>query len=493
MELKSIGQNALIYAAGNIGLRVSSFLMIPLYTHYLSMSDFGLLSTLLLTIQVLMIVMGMGGATAMVRFGREYEERGEMAALIGGMVAACLSTCLIVSAGVIGFSEPLFRSILHTDQVRLFVSLSCFAAAAQSIFIATLSYFRSRNEGGKFTSAALSAALLLLLVNWVFLVRCDMGVAGVLIAQIVTYGGMWAVLIWRIGFQTGIRFRLQTLRRLVVFGFPLIFAMAGNIATDTSAIYFLSFHWGLEGVAIYSLGYKIASITGIVLILPFELAYEPFVYANKDRPGIQQTVSRLLTYLMFAFIFVSLGVLFAFRPLFPFIAPEAYAGAYRVTILMLAGFAFSGFRAVGQSLLHIHNKTSVTGGAILTITLGAILFQFLLVPSMGVAAVILIFNLSNLAIGLTLMVLGVRAFPVPVEKLRIAGAGLLFAGCMVISFHLWGRSGLLFYSLPALVALSIPALLYRTAFFQDDERRAIHGHWGRMVAVMRQKTFAKNG
>jgi O-antigen/teichoic acid export membrane protein len=493
VKLKSIGQNALVYAAGNIGLRVSSFLMIPLYTHYLSMSDFGLLSTLLLTIQVLMIVMGMGGATSMVRFGREYEEQGEMGSLIGGMVAACLCTCLIVSAGVIGFSEPLFRSILHTDHVRRYVSLSCFAAAAQSIFIATLSYFRARNEGGKFTSAALSAALLLLLINWVFLVRYDMGVKGVLIAQIVTYGGMWGVLILRIGLKTGIRFRLQTLRRLVIFGFPLIFAMAGNVATDTSAIYFLSFHWGLEDVAIYSLGYKIASITGIVLILPFELAYEPFVYANKDRPEIRRTISRLLTYLMFSFLFVSLGVLFAFRPLFPFIAPEAYAGAYRVTILMFAGFAFSGFRAVGQSLLHIHNKTSVTGGAILVITLASVLLHSLLVPRMGVAAVIVIFNLSNLAIGAVLMILGVRAFPVPVEKFRIAFAGLLFGGCMMVGFHFWGRSGFLFYFLPALMAVSIPCLLYRTSFFQADERRAIQCQWERTMAVLRHKSLAKNG
>jgi O-antigen/teichoic acid export membrane protein len=493
VKLKSIGQNALVYAAGNIGLRVSSFLMIPLYTHYLSMGDFGLLSTLLLTIQVLMIVMGMGGATSMVRFAREYEDRGEMASLIGGMVAACLSTCLVVSAGVIGFSEPLFRSILHTDQVRLYVSLSCFAAATQSIFIATLSYFRAKNEGGKFTSAALGAALLLLLINWVFLVRCDMGVKGVLIAQIVTYGGMWGVLILRIGLKTGIRFRLQTFRRLVIFGFPLIFAMAGNVATDTSAIYFLSFHRGLEDVAIYSLGYKIASITGIVLILPFELAYEPFVYANKDRPEIQRTISRLLTYLMFCFLFVSLGVVFVFRPLFPFIAPEAYAGAYRVTILMFAGFAFSGFRAVGQSLLHIHNKTSVTGGSILAITLASILFQYLLVPKMGVGGVILIFIFSNLGIGATLMILGIQAFPVPVEKFRIGVAGILFGCCMVISFHLWNRSWFLFYSLPAFAALSIPVLLYRTPFFQADEKHAIHCHWERMMVFMRHKTFAKNG
>jgi O-antigen/teichoic acid export membrane protein len=492
LKLKSIDQNALIYATGNIGLRVSSFLMIPLYTHFLSLSDFGLLSTLLLTIQVLMIVMGMGTATSMVRFAREYEERQEMAALIGGMVITCLSTCILISSIVIFFSETLFRHILHTDQVRLYVSLTCFAAATQSIFIATLSYFRARNEGLKFTTAALSAAIMLFIINWILLVIFEMGVAGVLIAQIVTYGGMWGVLISRIAWKTGISVRIQTLQKLFIFGFPLIFAMVGNIATDTSAIYFLSYFQGLEDVAIYSLGYKIASITGIVLILPFELAYEPFVYANKDRPDIQRMISRLLTYLMFSFIFVSLGVVFVFRPLFPFIAPEAYAGAYQVTILMFAGFAFSGFRAVGQSLLHINNKTSVTGGSILIITLLSILFHYLLIPVMGVTAVIIIFNLSNLAIGTTLMILGVRSFPVPVEKLRIAFIGLLFAFCMLISFYLWGRSWVLFYFALPSMALCISVLRYHTPFFQEDEKLAIQEHMGKLMFLMKNKTLANN-
>ncbi len=492
MKLKSIGQNALIYAAGNIGLRVSSFLMIPLYTHFLSMSDFGLLSTLLLTIQVLMIVMGMGTATSMVRFAREYEERQEMAALIGSIVVTCLSTCLLISSVVIFFSETLFRHILHTDGVRLYVSLTCLAAASQSIFIATLSYFRARNEGLKFATAALSAAIMLFMVNWVFLVVFEMGVAGVLLAQIITYGGMWGGVIACIAWKTGISVKIQTLYKLFIFGFPLIFAMAGNIATDTSAIYFLSYFHGLEDVAIYSLGYKIASITGIVLILPFELAYEPFVYANKDRPDIQQTISRLLTYLMVSFIFVSLGIVYVFRPLFPFIAPEAYAGAHRVAILMFAGFAFSGFRAVGQSLLHINNKTQVTGGSILIITLVSILLHYLLIPVMGVTAVIIIFTISNLAIGATLMILGNRTFPVPVEKLRIAFTGVLFFFCMLLSYYLWNRSSILFYVTLPSVALCILVLLYHTPFFQEDEKAAIQGHMERLTAFMRNKPVVNN-
>ena len=78
MSLKKLGENTAIYAIGNVGLRAASFLLIPLYTHTLSVADYGLLATLLITIQLMLIVMNMGMRTTLVRFLKEHEENNKI-------------------------------------------------------------------------------------------------------------------------------------------------------------------------------------------------------------------------------------------------------------------------------------------------------------------------------------------------------------------------------------------------------------------------------
>ena len=95
----------------------------------------------------------------------------------------------------------------------------------------------------------------------------------------------------------------------------------------------------------------------MVLILPFHLAYGPFVYANIKTPGIQDTISKVLTYLMLCFAFVALGIAYVTRDLLGIIAPIEYFAAYQFTFLMLPILAFRGIYYIGESLLYISNKT----------------------------------------------------------------------------------------------------------------------------------------
>ena len=83
MQLKIFGKNAIVYSIGNVGLRAASFILIPLYTHSLSMNDYGLLMTLLLTIQLMLTTMNCGMRPGLIRFTKEYEERNRISALVG--------------------------------------------------------------------------------------------------------------------------------------------------------------------------------------------------------------------------------------------------------------------------------------------------------------------------------------------------------------------------------------------------------------------------
>jgi O-antigen/teichoic acid export membrane protein len=201
--------------------------------------------------------------------------------------------------------------------------------------------------------------------NFILLRILSYGVKGVLVAQVLTYGGVGLFFFLMVIRETGLGFSLEFVKRLLGFSFPFLFAMSWDLVMETSTVYLLAYFSTLEQVAIYSLGHKIAQIAYISLILPFQLTYEPFVYGNLDHPEIRRWISKLLTYLMLIYALVSFALVFVSRPLFLIIAPPDYSSAYTVVLLMLPGIAFIGVYCIGESLLAVKNRTTLIGGIVI--------------------------------------------------------------------------------------------------------------------------------
>src|SRR5881296_2104722 len=82
LSLKNFGKSASLYAIGNICARATAFLLMPLYTQFLSPTEYGFLATLLTAVQVMQMVMDLGAGKGIVRFASEHR--------IGQLVGSCL-------------------------------------------------------------------------------------------------------------------------------------------------------------------------------------------------------------------------------------------------------------------------------------------------------------------------------------------------------------------------------------------------------------------
>ena len=117
MKINSLFKNMFTYAIGNIGMRLASFLLIPLYTHSLSIEDYGIVVTLLLTIQVLLTITGLGTPKGFIRYAEEYEKQNSIGDLLGSTIFINFSTNLLLTAICVSFLLPFFRAILHSDSI----------------------------------------------------------------------------------------------------------------------------------------------------------------------------------------------------------------------------------------------------------------------------------------------------------------------------------------------------------------------------------------
>ena len=469
-SIKNLGKNTGIYVIGTFSSRATAFLLIPLYTHFLSIEDFGLLSTLLVTIQIMITIMSLGSRTALVRFIKEYEDEGRLGALLGGSILINFLGGFLTTAISVFLLQSLFRNILHLDSVGMVILLTSLAAFAQTICLHLMSYYRAVNKPFLFVGTGISVSLLLIATTLLFLKVFNFGINGVLCAQIVSYGLVTLFIFFHDVIFTHLSCDLKSFKHLLKFGAPLILMMSGDVMMSASAMYFLSYFNNLSNVAIYSLASKIANIATLALLLPFQLAYEPFVYANLHREHLDRLISKTLTLLILCFAIVSFGILFVFRDLIYLIAPkEDYTGTYLFIFLLMPGIAFQGVGVIGQSLLHIRQKTHVTGVSTAVFTGICVALNFLLIRFWGIYAVVLNMNLIFAVTAIYLLIRGIREYPIPLEKKRLAQVGLFYI-ILIINTYLWHPApAYLFYTIVPLTAAAGIFILYLIRFFADDE------------------------
>ena len=479
MNYATLGKNALLYSISTTVLRAAAFVLIPIYTYSLSVAEYGLLSVLLQTAQIFVIVIGIGSRTALVRFAKEHEQKGELGALIGTSVFVNVIGAAVVTSMSLLFLLPLFRDILHTEDVVRYVLLTCAAAASNCLAFHVMTYYRAGEKGMKVTLATSAAAVVLVVLTALFVKVMHWGIEGALIAQTVLYSLLAGCLLIIIAFNVRLTISLPLTWRLIRFGLPLILVMSGGLITQTSALYFLSYFRGLSDVGIYSLGLKLAAIAEMILILPFEMAYEPFVYGHIGHPALWNTISRLLTYLLLAYAFVACGIVFIIRDVLPIVAPPDFNPAYFITFLLMPAFACRCFYYIGESLLFVEKRTGTAGTVVTFFSLLSIALNYLMTSLWGMHGTVVVHVFTAAAIGMTVLWLGLKTAPVRVEWNRVCAAAMLLLVLLAAVYALRNESALVYYSaVPAIILLGV-LTLFLTGFMRDDEKRALQQLAGR--------------
>jgi O-antigen/teichoic acid export membrane protein len=470
MSLKSFSKNTITYALGGIALRFTSFLLIPLYTHYLSKEEFGLLQTVLFTVQVLITLNDVGMRTALIRFFSDYEIKNKLHTLLGSSILIIFTSGLVLIFATFLIPDSFVSEFFNTIEISNIVLLTVFVGLTQTLSLHILSYFRAKEKGKTYAIISFGASIFLLLSTVVFLIVLEMGIIGVLISQILTYGLMWLLIFIWISFKHGLKIELNTLRELFRFGSPLIFAMAGGLIMNTVGIYLLGIFRNLEEVAIFSLAYKVAMICIMLVIGPFQMAYEPFVFKNKNDKDLAKNISKIITYISLIYILTALGILFVFRDFIGIIAPEDYGSSYYLIFLILPGLGFTAFNYIGQSLLHLKNKTKTTGTIVISTTLISLVISYFSVESFGIIGLIFSINFYLILNGLVLYSFGNSVFPIKIERIRLFVSVIIWIFLSYAIYFLSYYSGYIYYPTVSLIFGMAILLLFKSQFFSQEEK-----------------------
>jgi O-antigen/teichoic acid export membrane protein len=466
-QLRRLGKHSVVYGLGGLVSRILAVLLLPLYTRYLSPSDYGKVETLIALTTVLGIVLRMGLHSAFFRFyfdSPEPEHRRlvlrtsfwfTMGAATAGLVAG-----LLLSGPI---ADLLFGSADDSELVMAaFVGLW-----AGMNYEQLTSLFRVEERSVAFVSASLANVLLTIGATLLLVVALEQGPIGVIVGN---FTGTLLVYVALVGYrreQLGLQFDRALLREMNRFGVPLVPTALFLWVTNFSDRLFLVQLDGTTEVGLYSVGVRIASAM-VLILTAFRLAWPAFAYSIEDEREARQTYAFVLTYLVLFTTWVATGLALLSPWIVDWIAAPSFAESSRVVgPLAFAAVAFGAYIvvAIGVGRARRTQFNWVVTGAAAAVNVA---LNLLLIPPYGMmgAAVATVAAYGTMFAGMAWW--AQRIYPVPYQWRRVATAALVGVALVVAGKLLDANLAIAFA-----LAVAYPLALALFGFYLPAERRAI--------------------
>jgi O-antigen/teichoic acid export membrane protein len=425
-----------VYGAADVFQSVVNLLLVPVYTAFLTATDYGTLALLILFGTVAKIVFRLGLDSGFFRVHYDLDTEGDRRRLAGTVALFAAAVGALFFAGTILGAGGLARLVLGADTpgLRRFIVLVAADVWLGTFAFVPLALLRIQDRPGLFSALAAFRHAVNIVLK-VVLVTKGLGVAGVVWSDAIATGLFSLALLPTLARHAAPAFAPRLLAAALRFGVPKvphgILVQALNLADRKILDLFVT----RAEVGIYQLAYTFGGTVKFPLSA-FEPAWQPFVYSQARRPEAPALLARVVTYAFAVFVAVSLAVAVLGGDLLVLMTPRnpAFWPAARIVPVVALAYLFHGAFLLGSIGIGIEKRARyypmITAAAAAT----NIAANFLLIPRRGIAGAAWATVLSYAVMAALGLVISRRLYPVPFEKGRLLG--LVAAAALVYALAL---------------------------------------------------------
>ena len=381
---KKAASHSAIYGLSDILRKVVGFLMLPIYTHYLTPEEYGVVELMVVAISVMEVFLGMRMGQAIFRYYYLAKDSAEKKAV---MSTAFLMTFV---ASVLGFivlfmnAEIASKLLLGNTQYASLMAIFAIVLVTQALEEYGLIYVRVHQRPILFLGLSVVKLIIQLSLNIYFIVILELSVAGVIYSACISTAVMAVFSTAYTYHYSGIRFSIPLLKKLIMFSYPLWIAAVGSLYVGAADKYFLRVLSSLEDVGIYALAAKFGILIMVFVWSPFSKIWQSLRYEIYEMPEPNRAYKKIFISLMVLLSFIGLGISLFSGDVIRLMADEAFwPSGEAVPVLAMA--------AIVMSLTYFNNfgillkeKTSIIAfGTYLNAFTITIAF-LVLIPSLGV-------------------------------------------------------------------------------------------------------------
>ncbi len=450
---KKLFSDTVILGIGTFGSKLLVFLLMPLYTAWLSTAEYGTAELISSTANLLIPLACVGISNGIFRFAAEREN--DQKAVFSTSLAL-----LVIGTGAFLLLSPLLTLIGYfTGSVWLIV-LYVLSANLQAV---CAQYIRATDRPRMFALQGILNTALTILFNILFLVAFDMGVTGYVLSVVVgniltTVFLVFGARLWRVFAFSSIDRRLM--KDLLHFSLPMIPTTICWLLTDLSDRYMVTYFCGEATNGIYSAAYKIPTIVTLVSSIFMQAWQFSAVASSSDEEECKNFYSEVFRGFLSLIFIGAAGLVLLSRVLTSLLLNSAYFEAWRFMPTLLVAAALEAVVSFLATVYMVRKKSLHSFFTAMIGTCLNIALNLILIPQYGALGAAVATMASYAAVLIARLIDAPRliAFRLCLPRLCV-NATLLLASAIVMTLDPPGRICWALAITVVITAINAPALL----------------------------------
>jgi O-antigen/teichoic acid export membrane protein len=468
MASQSFIRHALIYGFGSVLVQAAGFILLPLYARCLTLADYGTLEVLNRLGECVVVFLLFGGIRqAALAFHGQSTDGEQQGRVMGSTVMLVSLTALAGGCVMMLFCGPLSRALAVGSASLL--QLAVWATVLDGMNFVLLVGPQARREPTFFVIATGTQFVLRILCSVVFVVGLGWGVAGILLATVITSALYSLVLVGHEATRGGGAPDWQTFREMTRFAAVFLPGGLAFFVLNHGDRFLLREFAGLEEVGTYAMGYKIA--LGVVLFSRASLGtvWNARLYEAARQPEAPAVFGRVITRSLAAYLWGGFALCLFQDEVVWLLGGQAYAAAAGIIPPVVLAYYLLTAADLMDGAFYIRRRPILKTLVALASMIVTCLLYLALIPRGGAMGAALATLAGFFFHALLTLVVSQRVFPVAYEGGRLVVP-------LSMALFLWVASRFLPMTAWAMVFkafcwLALPGVLWLAGLVSPEEKR----------------------
>lgn len=431
-----------IYGVANFGVRGLNFLLLPIYTRYLTPADYGMIALAETLAGFMLQIVNMGFDTSIQRLYFQHVDSGdELSSYIGSALkfAFAVEAIFLILIFALG---PWMQQLFWAREVIpfLYIAMASVTAAGMQFFNYRLILYQAEQRPRLYALLAFLSFGLIATSCIALVVFAHLGVKGMLCGKL--FASLICLTIATVIGWPALRshFQWQYIRNTIAVGVPLVPHQLMAVGLMSADRFVLAHYRSLHEVGIYSVGYTFGMAMSLVTT-SLNQAWAP-IYYETARTG--QDGRRILGKMCSGIITVLIGIaccgaLFSRDFMMRFLDKRFEEAVTLVPWIIGAYLMHSLFSMFALTALQARKTKVIMLASFVALTVNTVL-NFALIPKLGMYGAAYATLLAYISEALVMYVLAQRIFPLEYDLPRTFSALALFAAVLTVTQLQWSAS-----------------------------------------------------
>lgn len=467
-KFRSLLGNTLIYGLGNYGIKIIGFLLIPLYTRFLTPADYGVMALVSMYTQLMFVLINLGQSFALFRFYYDHDSDEARERVVAASLWIVLLFSLPLAAVPLFVSRPLASLILGDGSLWFLMMIGTGTVLCKVLLRMPFTLMRAGNDARRYATWSITRNGLTTVLAVGLVAGVHLGATGVVSSQFLAELTMCLLLTGTTLRMLRAGFHWKDIRAQLLFGLPLLPAGAASFVIDLVDRWFIKHYASVSDVGIYSLGYRFGEILAFV-VTAFQLSWPQFVFAHRREPGAPRLYAQMTTYWAALLFFLWLCLSAAAPELLYVVATPAYYGAASVIPVVALALTLDGLTFMANIGAMFSKRSVIRMAAAIPGALVNLALNFLLIPTYGMMGAAWATAAAFLVQVAVTLVLSLREYHIPYQWGRLASVAGVAFGLYFVSVALTLESLIASIAVKLAIVGCYPLALLATGFVGRED------------------------